>query len=140
MRWFSGDGISGDWLPPAAERFVDRNASVTPPAYLVLGVDELADLLHHQIVEVRMVSVHGAVDAHSGVRALDLVENSRDCSGDEIRGSSRDALADQLHVLTVRLGCSHDVQLRQSLACFRILALRVRLDHRDERSVDHIAL
>jgi len=45
---------------------------------LIFGVDKLTDLLLHEVVEERMKSVNGAVDADRRVRPLDLVDDGGD--------------------------------------------------------------
>jgi len=42
---------------------------------LILGVNKLTDLLFHEVVEERMKSVNGAVDADRRVGPLDLVDD-----------------------------------------------------------------
>ena len=92
-------------------------------AYLVLL--QRADLVDHEVVEVRMESVDGTVDANRDVVLAHLDEERRYAGRRQVGRPPRHDGADVSHVLAVLVRCVPDAELGQDFPAVSVFALRI---------------
>lgn len=87
----------------------------------------MCDLLDHEIVEVRMESVHGAVDSDRHVVLAHLVEQRRYAGRRQVSCSPRYHGADVPHVLAVPVCRVPDAHLREDFPAVCVFSLRITI-------------
>lgn len=84
-----------------------------------------ADLLDHEVVEVRMESVDGTVDADRHVVLAHFDEERGDTRRRQMSRPPRHDRADVPHVLAVLVRRIPDAQLSQNFSAIRVLSLGI---------------
>lgn len=93
-----------------------------------VGLHKLSDLLHHQVVEFRVETIHRTVNANRHTLLVHLVDEGSDTGGHEVGGPAGHALADVAHVRAVLVGGVLQAQLVEHVAAVAVRSGLVGLD------------